>query len=633
MPYPLREASFRRAKSHSVCQTFFVLLLLGALCAQAQGRARPRIEARGAAVVVNRRVALHFAVRNGGQTPAERARTVADRLEQQALRGFSPGAIQPRHEGRQWSLAIAGRAKLLFVTRADARANQTAPKALAFQWAAQLRSALALPPVTLKPGRIVLPLGETRVLSLGGYAEGAFSSRVRQGESCVGLESREASRRLIVRGEKPGKAVVSVQVGEDEASCVVVVKQWAGRVPTDLTAEVTGTPAAPADLILHAAAAALRRAPREPGASLELLSPLQTHRETRPGESQTLTARVRLCGPNYLPVTGVARVRVFNRDLPSRPAAHLLYSNAPEHIRRCGTLYAAPVPADAPSRLMFHHDNQRGEPVVLAVTLTNPSDHDIKVHLIPGFVPPGGDPATVGYEAGRVFLRNAVKQRGEICTLPARSTLPLLLQRLGRHQTASGIALVALADPEEKAECVLRVAAMPVTMTGFPRSVQSRLDPWRYAAPREATAAERAVVSRPDSPGPVYRAVRTLEARYVVGKQWAFVPLGHPRVDPAREAEDYRGNEGDYGVLYTIQVTIQNPHATPQQVEVAFGAGGGPVMGVFTIGGQVLDISETRPPEQRSLARLTLRPHETRLVTIQTVPLGGSTYPANVIVR
>src|SRR5581483_9352586 len=106
MPYPLREASFRRAKSRSVYPICFLVLLLGALCAQAQGRTRPRIEARGAAVVINRRVALHFAVRNGGQTPAERARTVADRLEQQALRGFSPGAIQPRHEGRQWSLAI-----------------------------------------------------------------------------------------------------------------------------------------------------------------------------------------------------------------------------------------------------------------------------------------------------------------------------------------------------------------------------------------------------------------------------------------------------------------------------------------------------------------------------------------------
>jgi hypothetical protein len=125
-----------------------------------------------------------------------------------------------------------------------------------------------------------------------------------------------------------------------------------------------------------------------------------------------------------------------------------------------------------------------------------------------------------------------------------------------------------------------------------------------------------------------------VDARYIVGEHWTFVPVGMAEGDGAPSAADAeRGNAGDYGVLYTIRLTLQNPLSTPQKVEVAFGAGGGPVMAVFNIGGQYLEIDETDPPGQRPLAHFTLRPHETRLVTLRTVPLGGSTYPATVIVR
>ncbi len=613
-------------------------VLLGSvvLCnvAPAFAHTPPRIEARGAAVVVNKQTAVRFSAANGSQSPVRRAHLVAERLQAQAERGLPPAAIQVRREGRQWRVVLSGRAVLLFVTRADGRANHSAPKALAFRWAAQLRSALALPPLTLRPARIVVPYGETRLLTLGGYADGAFTSRAAQGASCVTLMSRSETRRLIVRGEKPGTAVVRVQVGEDEASCVVVVKKYAGRLPTGLSAEVTGNPGAPPDLVAGVAAAVLRRAPCEPGAFLKIVSPLRLRHDLSPGASRTVTARVVLEGQDYLPVSGTAQVRVYNRALPPRQAAHLFYSNAPEHILHPQTLYAAPLTAAAPIRLMFHHDNQTHGPVVLAVTLTNPEDRAMRVHLVPGFVPPGGDPATVGYRSGQVFLRSAMKTRGEIWTLPAHAVMPLLLQRLDRHQTASGIAEVALVDAPDNAQCLLRVDAEAPNATGFPRSAQRHLDVWRYAGPRPASDSELAAIDRQDKTAPVCQAARTLNAHYTVGERWAFVPLGmHSSDEAAHAPEEDRNNAGDYGVLYTIHVTIENPHPTTEKVEVDFGAGGGPAMAVFNIGGRYLDISETRPPDQRPLARFTLRPHETRIVTIRTVPLGGSTYPANVIVR
>src|SRR5262249_53134500 len=110
--------------------------------------------------------------------------------------------------------------------------------------------------------------------------------------------------------------------------------------------------------------------------------------------------------------------------------------------------------------------------------------------------------------------------------------------------------------------------------------------------------------------------------------------VGRPGTDPnPLPGEDMRGNLGDYGILYNIRVKIQNPHPTPQKVEVAFGPEGGPVMGVFTVGGRYLEVNEVYPPNTRSITHLMLRPNETRVVDIQTVPLGGWTYPVNVIVR
>lgn len=617
----------------TVLRSGIVLLLVG-LSAVSGARNRPHVETDGASVRINRQTVLRFQASEGGKSPTERALIVAERLQAQAANTLSAGEVQARGAGKQWRIVLVGKTVLLSVTRQDARRNSTSPEALAFRWAAQLRHALAMPPVSLSATRLVVPLGESRALTLGGYEDAAFESRV-DGPECVTLESQAAARRLLIRGVQTGKTVVRAQVGDEAAACVVVVKRYAGHLPTDLRAEVTGRPVASPELIARAAALALRGTPCEPGASLQILTPVQTRRATHPGESQTLTARVTIRGGDCLPVTGIAQVRVVNRVLPARDATHLLYSNEPEHITRTGTLYATELTGSEPARIMFHHDNQLHGAAVLAVTLANPTDHSLRFHLVSGFVAPGVNPAGVGYQAGRVFLRNWLKQRGEICTLPPHATLPLVLQRLSRRQTASGIAQIQFVDTDASARCLLLVSAFSPGDTGFPRSAQAHLDPWHFTLPRPMTDAELARADGRLPLQPNYRASRTLDARYIVGQKWTFVPLGLAMESPKNPSlsEENRDVAGDYGVLYNIHITLQNPLSTPQKVEMAFGPGGGPAMAVFTVGGDYCEIHETRPPEQRPIARFTLRPNETRTVTLQTVPLGGSSYPANVIIR
>jgi len=66
---------------------------------------------------------------------------------------------------------------------------------------------------------------------------------------------------------------------------------------------------------------------------------------------------------------------------------------------------------------------------------------------------------------------------------------------------------------------------------------------------------------------------------------------------------------------------------------VLFEAGAGPASGVFHIGNQYVEVPSIYPREEKSLARFTMGPNETRNISIQTVPLGGSAYPAALIVR
>jgi hypothetical protein len=632
---PGKDGSLLPYPTHFLITLSLLSALLTLTATAGSARARPRIESEGNAVVVNKRVALKFAARNGNAPPMQRAQAVADRLQAQAARGLSPREVRPSRDGKQWRVVIAGRTSLLSVTPADGHVNGSHPKALANRWAAQIRQALAVPPVSLRPGRLVIPLGETRVLKYDGYAEGEGAARIVQDAPTLQLLSPPGSRHLTVRAEKTGKAIVRVKVGQDEAACVVEVKKWAGRVPKELIAEVTGTPAAPPDLVVSAASALLRHVPCEPGATLRVQTPLKASRALAPGKSQTLTARVLLQGRGYLTSAGLARIRVVNRALPARPAARLFYSNSPEHITRPTTLYAATLTDEAPARVMFHHDNQMRGATVLSVTVSNLSDNEVRLHLLPGFVEQAGDPARVGYRAGQVFLKNLMKHRGEVFLLPAHTTLPLVLQRLDRHQTASGIAQVRLLNPPSDARCRVEVKAVAPSRVGFSSQARNRLDPWRYTAPRPMNPSELAACAAETGPQTVYTPKRTLEAHYIVGERWVFMPLGRDGAhSPDTDADPKHADiSGDYGVLYNIRITIQNPHPTSQKVSVIFAPGGGAAMAVFTIGGRYLAVNETKPPHQHLLAQYTLRPRETRVVTLQTVPLGGSSYPANVIVR
>jgi hypothetical protein len=85
--------------------------------------------------------------------------------------------------------------------------------------------------------------------------------------------------------------------------------------------------------------------------------------------------------------------------------------------------------------------------------------------------------------------------------------------------------------------------------------------------------------------------------------------------------------------MYEIQVNITNPTAETKKVQVLFEPVAGLASGVFFIDGKFVEIKYITPPKEFTISTYTLAPNESRRVSILTVPLSGSAYPANIVVR
>jgi hypothetical protein len=123
---------------------------------------------------------------------------------------------------------------------------------------------------------------------------------------------------------------------------------------------------------------------------------------------------------------------------------------------------------------------------------------------------------------------------------------------------------------------------------------------------------------------------KTLAAEYVVGQRFAFIPIGKHAIDSDNAQKKLEGN---YGVIYDINVRIENPTPTTRKVSVVFEPNAGLAAGVFIIDGEFISAKYAQPPSEIPLISYRLGPGEVRKVHIMTLPVAGSNYPANLVVR
>jgi hypothetical protein len=118
--------------------------------------------------------------------------------------------------------------------------------------------------------------------------------------------------------------------------------------------------------------------------------------------------------------------------------------------------------------------------------------------------------------------------------------------------------------------------------------------------------------------------------KYVIGRRPATAIIGqHPIA-----GTDHTVNlDGNFGVMYNLEVVASNPTDQTAAIEIVFEASAGYTGGLFYLDGEFTRTPLLGPKQQSRLTVITLAPHATVRKHLTTFPVSGGSYPAAIIVR
>ena len=576
-------------------------------------------------------------ISSGGLTPAQRAQTIKVRLEGLVAAGLKPSEVAAVSVGVQgWEVQGRGERIILVSPREGATQGQSARR-LATLWTQTLKQRLGEPPLTLATREILLPVGTTRTLAVGGAAR-TEDITLAGGDSLVSPASYDAGRRRIVlRGARAGESRLLVQANGAAVPVTVSVRRYAAQVQPQVTVRVTGRPFAPADLVQTAVYLGLKHAlSAADGAQVRLLQTPRPVGSLRPGGSVTRRLALRVAGPDLLPVTASTLVTVVNQPLAPARAEAMFYSNNPEQVKESRTLFTGPLSLFRSVRLDYHHQNEAGRPLIFHADLVNGSAQAVSVHVLSGVAKPEVDTVGIGRRAGVAFLQALDTGTGVVVEVPAHARVPLLVQKFAPLLTVSGIvqmqqisgpdhALSLSVVADEDRQALTSSAAHLAVIVGETDGEDARL----VSAPAAPLATGAA---RETSPFVFGAPLVSLSGDYSVGGQWTHLRLGHG--ESLRNAAGTQRLWGNYGVSYFVVARLSNPTDRPRTVGVFFAPEAGLAAGVFQVSGEpLMQFDAMPPPEEKELTRVRLGPGETRTLRIRTILLNGSAYPASLIIH
>jgi len=596
--------------------TFIFCCLMGFVGA-AHAASNATVRANGNVLVVNEVPVLEVRASVGGYNPSQRIARALTAIDSLAT------ANDPKVKkvGDDYIIFVSG-THFLSVTKQDARSHRKAQPSLAASWAIRLRNALQLPPVKLSPDSLQIPVGATRLVKMTGSA-------VQTAEVSTSTDSTVAFERvpggLKVRAVGPGQGSVVVNAGGVLTTLNVTAKPQAAPFPQTIAAEVVGSPAA-SSTVRGAIESALKAQLRGANAAKFSYS-VGSGTQIGSGEAKTFSVRVRAAAPEAYESVGNVNVVVRNLPAPRKPDSELWYDNSPEIVKRSMPLFSATLEQEKPARLLYHHINGSSQPMYLRVQVVNRSDEPAKVVIIPGDAKPDKNPVKAGLDAADQYFRLWALGSGEVVTIPPQSTLPISFRRLAPGETLSGLCgLRLLAGPKD---LLVRTDSWPPypLESSWQAAAQSST-PWHEVGTRAINDFDRAPFEISEH---IYPNPQKLEhVKYEVGGRYGFVRIGQRPI--ARE-DSASHLDGNFGVVYTIKASIENPTNEATDVEVVFETSAGYSGGLFLVNGEVLRTPLMQPKTESQLARYRLTPGASRSLQITTIPLSGSSYPATITIR
>jgi len=524
---------------------------------------------------------------------------------------MEPNSIYAKGDKRTGKIAT-GDNIICLVTSADAKMNKTVALLLANEWAGNIRKLLLMPAVVLSQNTILVPVGESRYITVGGAATGPINPTVADSKVASTSVSNE-SRILAIHGIQPGYTLADVEVDGEIVTLHVCVKKYAGAIiQPKVEAIVTGEPC-PQDVLAAALDRAVMRAVYcEPGSQMRIIGRAGVSSELVAGGGRSATARVKITGPDYITYSSTVSVVIRNEMMGYTKPDLLFYSNNPEKLTDSQVLFAGKTTSEKETRLLFHHQNDSGKRLRISVEVINFNLTPVTFRVFPGIASVNTDTVVVGYSAGRSFLTNYSNNVSILDAIPGQSRLTIVSEIIKNGETASGILELSQVQGDE-AYVIVRAsepeANDPVVgaITPAPDRAMWKMSSHVYPTP-----------------------AKSLEENYEIGNHWKFISVGKLAIE---SSDAQRKLEGNYGVSYNINLKVKNPLSERGKVTIMFDPTAGFASVVFLINGRIVGEKYVKPPNEANMASYTLEPGEERELKIVFIPLAGSNYPAKLVVR
>lgn len=587
-------------------------LLVSTTCLVAQAAS---VRVVGAKVIVNEQPTIEFRASTGNKTAVQRATACAT-----AIRGAAePAKVDVTAVGQERLIRINGQ-PLVAVGRADALANKSAPSEIARTWASRLSDALDLPPLQLSSERLVMPVGGVATVSLLG-SQVRFASIQTDSPGVARVTRNESS--VTVKALAVGTSISLIRAGDAQEGLRVEVLPLAASFPQRITAEVAGGPAL-ASTVKGAVESAIRsQLTTMPGSSVSVALPAIP--SVRSQTSKTITARIAVRAPGCYPSSGYVAVSVRNDSVGRVADSDLWYCNDPESVRGPGNLYAVRLKQDHPARMLYHHMNAASQPMYFRVEVVNDSDTPAKLMVMPGDATPDRNPIIAGADAAEQYMRGWIFGSGEVITIPPQSAVPVSLRNVHPLETMSGLcSLSLLSGPVDV--LVRTDAYAPFYVSEREKDAFRTPTPWRITGAKQIDDYD---LARHELTQHVYPNPQKAPQTYVyrVGGRHQYIRIGERAIERQDGANTLDGN---FGVLYRINVVAVNPTSQTTNVDVRLVPSAGFVVGLFVVNGELVRTPIVTPGRTHRLVRLRLRPGEQKELRLWTVPVSGCSYPATI---
>lgn len=326
-----------------------------------------------------------------------------------------------------------------------------------------------------------------------------------------------------------------------------------------------------------------------------------------PGKIKTIYLPVKIKGAGYKTFYTTVEILIKNEQLNFGRAGFLMVSNKPEGLNFSGKIFEENLKDNSPHRFLFHHKNVGNLLLFARVRLKNFSLYPCKVHIISSLSGPGYSEMSCGHLAAVRYLVSWFIESGIIVKIQPEGELTLDQRAVRAGEIFSGIMQFTVFEGI------------------LPRLV---LDTWGNPN-EEIDIAREASLQR--AHGVYAKPYFEENISHKAGDGYTFIFIGEKPY--LNELTDGSPNHGNFGVFYYINLSLENPLETTEDINLYFVPRSGVARGTILIEDEIIETHAAQTSEQVFLKGYRLEPREKKEVNILTFPESGSNYPLYLLVR